>query len=363
MATNPVPEPQRIPPAVCRAYSANASSIRHVPSLINDTYFVDAGPGGVPQRLVIQCVHPVFEASVHEDIRAVTEHLAAQGLDTPRLIPTNDGALYFREERADDARIWRAQSFVPGLTLHVASSPAQLESAARLLAGFHRALSTLAHRFVHQRPIHDTPRHLDYLRENLASPAAQGDAESQRVGASVLAHAEGIETTFSNDPLRVVHGDPKLSNVLFFEHEPTRARCLIDLDTVGRARLAFELGDALRSWCNPSGEDVLEVTLEEPLVSAALEGYLSAAPPDLTIEESVHAIDGLETVSCELASRFAADAIVDRYFGWDPTRFGSRREHNLRRARGQLALSKEVRRSRARLLSLVERCHARAAQR
>ncbi len=55
---------------------------------------------------------------------------------------------------------------------------------------------------------------------------------------------------------------------------------------------------------------------------------------------------GLETVCLELAARFCTDVFEDRYFGWDPARFASRREHDLVRARGQLALGLEVRAAR-----------------
>jgi hypothetical protein len=48
------------------------------------------------------------------------------------------------------------------------------------------------------------------------------------------------------------------------------------------------------------------------------------------------------TVCVELAARFCVDAVEDRYFGWDSERFSSRREHNLVRARGQLALARSV---------------------
>jgi hypothetical protein len=46
--------------------------------------------------------------------------------------------------------------------------------------------------------------------------------------------------------------------------------------------------------------------------------------------------------------------VWDRYFGWDATRFGSRREHNLLRAQGQLALSRNVREQRGELLRLAK---------
>ena len=62
---------------------------------------------------------------------------------------------------------------------------------------------------------------------------------------------------------------------------------------------------------------------------------------------------GLETVCIELAARFAVDVFDDSYFGWDATRFPSRRAHNLIRARGQLALGLAVRAAHDDAMSLV----------
>jgi hypothetical protein len=46
----------------------------------------------------------------------------------------------------------------------------------------------------------------------------------------------------------------------------------------------------------------------------------------------------VEWISLELAGRFASDALDESYFGWNSQRYSGRGEHNLVRARGQLAL-------------------------
>ena len=47
-------------------------------------------------------------------------------------------------------------------------------------------------------------------------------------------------------------------------------------------------------------------------------------------------------IQVELAARFCADALNERYFGWDARRFGSRSEHNRVRAAGQLAVHRSL---------------------
>ena len=66
-----------------------------------------------------------------------------------------------------------------------------------------------------------------------------------------------------------------------------------------------------------------------------------ADPTRRRILDALFAQDG-QTVG-ELCARFAADAILEAYFGWDAQRFPGRGEHNLARARGQWALYQAVR--------------------
>ena len=81
-----------------------------------------------------------------------------------------------------------------------------------------------------------------------------------------------------------------------------------------------------------------------------------AAPgPNLPEDERRALLLGPDWISLELAARFAADALNESYFGWNPERFAGRGEHNLVRARGQLSLHRafvETRPKRARLLAV-----------
>jgi Ser/Thr protein kinase RdoA (MazF antagonist) len=339
-----------VPDSILNAYGLAGASSRRIPSLINQTYVLEGSPRA-PDGLVLQRLHAVFGANVNEDIWAVTEHLARRGVLTPRLVPALSGALWVD----DGERPWRALTFVPGLTFHRARSPAQLQSAAKLLSSFQAALADLEHTFVHQRPLHESARHFALLDEALKSPAASGDHEAQNLGAEILRRAARARTDFSPLPRRICHGDPKLSNVLFQSGAPERALCWIDLDTVGSGYLAYELGDALRSWSNPAGEDTDQVEVQLPLVEATLAGYVAGPASPASEAELTSVLEGLETVSLELSSRFARDVIEDRYWGWDQTRFTTRREHNLLRARGQLAVAASVERQLPELAAVVSR--------
>ncbi len=123
--------------------------------------------------------------------------------------------------------------------------------------------------------------------------------------------------------------------------------CLIDLDVVGPLSLAFELGDAWRSWCNRAGEDEPQAVLDLEVFRASLDGYRAGRGRALDADERAGLLLGVEWVSLGLAARFAADALREDYFGWDARRFAGRGEHNLVRARGQWSLHQQLVASRA----------------
>jgi Ser/Thr protein kinase RdoA (MazF antagonist) len=140
----------------------------------------------------------------------------------------------------------------------------------------------------------------------------------------------------------IVHGEPKISNVMFAARSD-RALCLIDLDTLARMPVALELGDALRSWCNPATEDAPEARFVRPFYAAAIEGYASAARSLLGPQEWSAIADGTLTITVELAARFCADALRERYFRWDESRYASSSAHNQARTRAQLKIASTLR--------------------
>lgn len=332
-------EPER----ALEAFGVEAEGVTEIPTgLINRSFAVDAGR----VHYVLQRVSPIFERGIHDNIRAVTEHLAARGFVAPRLLPTRDGALY---ARLDDDACWRLLTRVDGVGFDVCVSPTQACSAGALVGRFHAALVDFEAPLQPVGiPLHETETHLARLRD------AVREGEGHPLHADIAALAEVIDTAIgdteppSDLPRRVVHGDLKFNNVLFAGAEGAdaeRAVALIDLDTLSRLPLWAELGDAWRSWCNRAGEDEPEAEFDVELFRGAAEGWLAEAPP-LDSRELASLVLGPERIALELASRFAADALRESYFGWDPQRFESRGRHNRVRAAGQLDLYRQLRASR-----------------
>ncbi len=329
------------PQAVARAFALEGARFTPIAiGLINRTWRVDRPDG---PSLALQRLHPVFRGEVNVDIDAITRHLEARGLLTPRIVPTVDGALWLEHEGAP----FRALTWLPGTVAHRIESPRLAETAASLAARFHRAVSDLDHAFRFTRPgAHDTDAHLRRL-ERAASAHADAEPDVRAIADAVLAHArtrEPLPTTRT----RIVHGDLKITNVLL-DDSGESARALLDLDTMAHGTIPVELGDALRSWCNRAGESDEGAAVDVEIFEAAAFGYARGAG-DLLDRDEVDALAlGLETIALELSSRFALDAFEDRYFGWDASRYPSRRAHNVARARSQLALSRSARAQRARL--------------
>lgn len=301
--------------------------------LINLTYFVDTAEA----RWVLQRLNSIFTPRVHEDIEAVTTHISRKGLVTPRLLPTPNGALWHESQ----GEIWRVMSFVSGFTQDKLTDTADAKAAGQALGTFHLAVADLEHDFKNRRlGVHDTPKHLANLKNALATQAQHPNYTTL---APLLAHILADATALSllpPVPDRIVHGDPKISNLIF--KAPGAAHCWVDLDTLARMPIFLELGDAFRSWCNPSGEDATQVQFDLDLFRAAVTGYAEGAQGYLLPAEQQNLVTATRTIILELAARFGADALNESYFGWDPSRYRSRSEHNEVRARGQLALAQSL---------------------
>ena len=323
-------------PAALAAFDLVPGSTEPAPSgLINRTWYARGRRG---KRFVLQQLNKVFPPQINEDIDALTRHLAAKGLITPRLVPTRSGALWFQSNDV----VWRVLTYIDGVSRHAIRSPTQALEAGRVLATFHRAASDLNYTFKNARlGVHDTERHLNALRSALVEFAHRPEHSAVRALAErVFALAQRLQALPASTD-RIVHGDPKISNIVF-ERDTDRALCLIDLDTCTRMPVALELGDALRSWCNPVSEDNATAGFSRPLFQAAIEGYAAAADGFLEAAEWSGIPAATLTIAVELAARFCADSLRERYFGWDANRYPSASAHNQARTRNQLQVAENV---------------------
>ncbi|MFK7926929.1 MAG: phosphotransferase enzyme family protein [Myxococcota bacterium] len=303
--------------------------------LINETWGVAIEDEAVA---VLQKLNTsIFDPVVHLDIEAITARLTLRGRVTPRLIRTRQGNLWHTDV---EGGVWRCLTWVGDRTIDQLSDPADAESAGHLVARFHAALFDLDHSFHFERPgAHDTPAHMGAMQNALVTHRNHRLRRKVQGLADQIWEQWGLWEGESHLPLRVIHGDLKISNLRFTGDTATS---LIDLDTLQRGTLDAELGDALRSWCNPSAEDDLEPRFDLGLFEAAMRGYVAGARGlPLTKAEWASIVPGVERITLELASRFVRDALEERYFGWNPA-YGTPGEHNLVRAQAMTELAASV---------------------
>jgi Ser/Thr protein kinase RdoA (MazF antagonist) len=135
--------------------------------------------------------------------------------------------------------------------------------------------------------------------------------------------------------LRAIHGDPKVDNILIDDHSAA-AVSIIDLDTVKPGLVHYDIGDCLRSCCNPAGEETTDleaVVFDIDLCRVILEGYLAEAASFFTDADYGYIYDSIRLITFELGLRFFSDYLAgDPYF---KTRYPT---HNLQRALVQFRL-------------------------
>lgn len=343
------------PPAeIVRAFGLEHAAFEPIDvGLINRTFrvLVEGRPAFVLQRQ-----HAAFRGEVNLDIEAITAHLAGRGIGVPRLVRTPDGRAWVDH----DGRAWRMLQHLPGITVSRVVRPSLARAGAELVGRFHAAMDGFEHTFHFTRPgAHDTPAHLARLQAALGVHSGHPAIEAVRpVAEAILTHELPPIPALRT---RIIHGDLKVSNVLFRARDPEQeaaggpdeAVALLDLDTFQHGTVAIELGDAMRSWCNPAGESAENVKVDVDIFRATIEGYAATAHELLDREEIASLVPGLETIALELSSRFALDALEDRYFAWDSSRYPSRTAHDLARAISQLALAQSAATLRGQLQEIV----------
>jgi Ser/Thr protein kinase RdoA (MazF antagonist) len=284
-------------------------------------------------------VSDVFAPEIHENIAAVTHHLRQRGLVTFELVPTKEGALC--AEFGLHGR-WRLLTHLDGISFEEVQSRAQARSAAELIGRFHAALDDFEAPLAPMGiPFRNTALYLARMDRALDEHAGH------RLGEPVRGIAQQIHTGFERlgppmaAPERVIHGDLKLANILFEGSEPPardRALALIDFDTLMRAPLWSEWGDAWRSWCAVGGDENEERSFDLAIFESSVEGFVAGYPRRLSTVERDSLVLATERIALELAARFATDALEESYFAWDEARYSAAGEHHLVRARGQLGL-------------------------
>jgi Ser/Thr protein kinase RdoA (MazF antagonist) len=335
-----------IPAEILDSYDiGNISQIKVVTDgLVHKTFAITTDKG----EYILQKLHPVLSTDeIAEDFSAVTAYLKEVGFPTPDLVRTIDAEILAK----GDDEAWRMQTRLSGKTVHVLEDRTMAKKAGEMYARFHKTMAPFEYQFQAKKLLHETEKEFQRMLE------AAENAPAELVE-TVQEELEYIKDQLPKHflpedlPLRVIHGDPKVSNILF--GEDAEAVAIIDLDTCNRRPLLVELGDAFRSWCGNEEDDPKNKFCLR-MFQSAWNGYKAGAEGFMTEEELKYLPQAIGAIILELAARFLADYFNDNYFGWNPEKYDSRREHNLARCRGQIAEFKSYLEKYDRIVALVNK--------
>lgn len=338
--------------------------------LINDTYLALFDTESGQRKYILQRINPsVFRnpLQVMENVEIVTAHivnkLRLQGVSdpflvTPALIHTRDNTSSCRDETGN---YWRVFHFIEAGIVHdrVIDRNHAYETG-RGVGRFQAQVSDLLPTRLHDTlpGFHHTPH---YLREYDAALSLDVAGRSSVAGAEMkfissrrkLAPVLTDLMASGELPLRVVHNDPKVDNVMI-HHATHEAICMIDLDTVKPGIVHFDFGDVARSAANPTGEDAPDlnrVHFDLSLFEAVAAGYLREASAFLIDQELAMLPISVQVITFELGLRFLADYLRgDTYFR---IRYPA---HNLHRARVQFKLLEKIEAAEDKMAALINRC-------
>lgn len=317
---------------------------------INRTYKVVISSGEDTVSYMLQKVNQ----SVFKDVKAVignailvTEHLRNKGMESLEYVYTKDE----KPILIDGEDAYRLTKFIHAEVFQTVGRPEDMYMLGQAVGQFTLGLSDLdANKLVDTIPrFHDTQNRYELLLESAVKNArskserfeiAYEEMEfvlNRKQFVSVL-----VDTLAKNEiPLRVTHNDTKLNNVLF-DRKKNTPRCMIDLDTVMRGTILYDLADAIRYGGNTASEeetDLAKVSLNLELTRAFFKGFHDTAPDVLSEKEKELLPISIMLMTLELGMRFLTDYYDgDRYFQVSP----GHDNHNLDRARVQFTLVKDI---------------------
>lgn len=335
---------------------------------VNNTYLVRVAEGRATHGFILQRLNPqVFPEpeKIMHNLRVLEEHVRPKlraypnrRWELPAIIPVRTGGDYHRD---GNGSLWRAQSFIADTeSFATITSETRAEEAGRGLGFFHALIHDLPAHLLHDTlpGFHVTPGYLARYAELAAVPPRPDSSPEalfcHRFIAERKEGAEVLEAARRRGELSAcpIHGDPKPANILF-ARDTGRAVSLIDLDTVKPGLLHYDIGDCLRSCCNPAGEETspAEVSFNLSSCAAILRGYLPEVASFFSPFDHRYIYDAVRIIAFELGLRFFSDHLAgDVYFRI------RRSGQNLHRAMVQFALCRSIEGQKAEIGRIVEEC-------
>lgn len=260
----------------------------------------------------------------------------SEGLRFPRLFPDRSGKLL---HRAAEGTVWRMQEFLPGTyTPEVCQNARMAQTAGKASGVFLRKLNEYLPDSLRETipSFHDISARWQKLEESAAQASGERRKSVEAVLSDINTAWEQLYPQLSTDlPVRNVHNDPKLGNMLF-DVATRQLVAVIDWDTIMPGTVITDYGDLVRTACANLPEDATridDVAIKLDFLEALTTGFLEGTGDFLSQAEREHLHLGPRWIILEQAMRFLTDYLQgDPYY---PVQYPTQ---NLVRTKNQLAL-------------------------
>jgi Ser/Thr protein kinase RdoA (MazF antagonist) len=308
--------------------------------LINHTFKVS----GKAHVYILQQINTaIFKSpnAIAENLRLIESFLKSHHPDYlfSAPLPARSGE-YLVKTPADE--FYRLLPFVKGShTVNFVSDEKQAFEAAKQFGKFSRLLNDFdAALLKYTLPdFHNLELRFSQFKAALKIASEERLKQAENEINEVYRHIQIIETYRQlihnrQIPLRVIHHDTKINNVLF--DADSNGLCVIDLDTVMPGYFLSDAGDMMRTYLSPANEeeqDLSKIQINNEYFSAIYKGYMREMGDVLTEAERNHFIFSGEFMIYMQALRFLTDFLNnDSYYG------SAYPGHNLNRAKNQFTL-------------------------
>ncbi len=218
-------------------------------------------------------------------------------LDYPKWLRDREDHFFYTDSKGDH---WRMYPMIEGEVLQAPLSDDALFACGSALAVMHAALQDMTEKPEAVYPmLHDLKyyyeRYLWVLENNLSGEERNSETEKY-----IASNVDGF-LDLQADRTAVIHGDPKLGNILFSKG---KVRAFIDLDTVMQGALIEDVADCIRSCC------VREGKVDDEAQQIFLQGYQSIDNGILKEEDLTDLPQVIAKIRFELGLRYYTDAIA-----------------------------------------------------